>query len=127
MPFVRISHTAGKAEGYAPALSQGVHSALVSTFNVPADDLFQVVTEHAVNFGLICTDRYLGIDHTADMVLIQITVSEGRNVDQKKALYRAIVDNLAAAPGVRREDVIINLIETKKENWSFGMGLAQYT
>jgi phenylpyruvate tautomerase PptA (4-oxalocrotonate tautomerase family) len=94
---------------------------------VPADDLFQVVTEHAVKSGLICTDRYLGIDHTADMVLIQITVSEGRNVDQKKALYRAIVDNLAAAPGVRREDVIINLIETKKENWSFGMGLAQYT
>jgi hypothetical protein len=28
--------------------------------------------------------------------------------------------------GLRKEDVFINLVETAKENWSFGNGEAQY-
>ena len=69
---------------------------------------------------------YLGIRRSDDLVMIQITWNEGRTADQKKALYKAISDGLAAAPGVRPEDVFINLVEVKKENWSFGNGVAQY-
>ncbi|MEN3286710.1 MAG: hypothetical protein V7634_1010, partial [Bradyrhizobium sp.] len=29
-------------------------------------------------------------------------------------------------PGLRREDVFVNLVEVQKENWSFGNGIAQY-
>jgi hypothetical protein len=36
-------------------------------------------------------------------VIIQITWNEGRTVDQKKALYKAIVDGLAVKPGIRPE------------------------
>jgi phenylpyruvate tautomerase PptA (4-oxalocrotonate tautomerase family) len=60
------------------------------------------------------------------LVFIQITCAEGRSVQQKKQLYGAIADNLAAAPGVRREDVIVNLVETRRENWSFGNGEAPF-
>ena len=59
-------------------------------------------------------------------MIIQVTWNDGRSVDQKKALYNAIADGLHAAVGLRREDVFINLIEVKKENWSFGNGEAQY-
>jgi phenylpyruvate tautomerase PptA (4-oxalocrotonate tautomerase family) len=59
-------------------------------------------------------------------VNIQITWNEGRSLEQKKALYQAIVAGLAASPGVRPEDVLINLVEVRKENWSFGRGVAQY-
>ena len=127
MPLVRISHVEGKPSTFAGALSQGVHRAMVETFNVPADDYFQIVTEHAAASGVIGPTSFLGIDHTADLVVIQITCAEGRSVEQKKALFGAIVGNLATAPGVRREDVIINLVETKRENWSFGNGQAPYT
>jgi phenylpyruvate tautomerase PptA (4-oxalocrotonate tautomerase family) len=58
--------------------------------------------------------------------MIQITWSEGRTVDQKKALFKAIADGLAGKLGLRREDVFVSLIEVKQENWSFGNGVAQY-
>ncbi len=124
MPLVRIAHPAGKPADYVEALSRGVHDAMVATFNVPEDDVFQVLTEHAS--GLKVTPTFLGIDHGPEPVLVQITCSEGRSIDRKKALYADIVQRLAASPGVPTADVIINLVETKRENWSFGNGLAQY-
>jgi 4-oxalocrotonate tautomerase len=126
MPLVRISHVEGKPSKFAVALSQGVHRAMVETFNVPPDDYFQIVTDHAAASGVIGPTSFLGIEHTPDLIMVQITCAEGRTVEQKKALYGAIVENLAAAPGVRREDVIINLVETRRENWSFGNGEAPF-
>jgi 4-oxalocrotonate tautomerase len=126
MPLVRISHVEGKPPNFAMALSQGVHRAMVETFNVPADDYFQIVTGHAAASGVIGPTSFLGIEHTPDLIMVQITCAEGRTIQQKKALYGAIVENLAAAPGVRREDVIINLVETRRENWSFGNGEAPF-
>ena len=69
---------------------------------------------------------YLGIRYTDNLTLIQLTVSDTRNLEQKKKLFRRIADHLAESPGLRREDIFINLVETKKENWSFGNGEAQY-
>lgn len=126
MPLVRISHVAGKPSAFTLALSQGVHRAMVDTFNVPADDYFQIVTDHAASSGVVGPEAFLGIQHTPELVIVQITCAEGRSVGQKKALYAAIVDNLATMTDVRREDIIINLVETKRENWSFGNGLAPF-
>jgi len=123
MPLVRISHAAGHPPAFAEQLSKGVHDAMVETFDVPPDDFFQVVTEHTG--GLKVTSSFLGIAHGGAPVFVQITCSEGRSPEKKKALYATIVENLADA-GVPRADVIINLVETKRENWSFGEGLAQY-
>ncbi len=47
-------------------------------------------------------------------------------MELKKKFYRALADRLSAELGVRREDVFISLVEVKKENWSFGNGIAQY-
>jgi phenylpyruvate tautomerase PptA (4-oxalocrotonate tautomerase family) len=126
MPLVRISHVEGKPAQFALQLSQGVHRAMVETFNVPADDYFQIVTDHAASRGVIGPESFLGIAHSDELVMVQITCADGRSVEQKKALYGAIADNLAAMPGVRREDVIINFVETRRENWSFGNGLAPF-
>lgn len=126
MPLVRISHVAGKPSAFTLALSQGVHRAMVDTFNVPADDYFQIVTDHAASSGVVGPEAFLGIQHTPELVIVQITCAEGRSVGQKKALYAAIVDNLATMTDVRREDININLVETKRENWSFGNGLAPF-
>ncbi|HRN62952.1 MAG TPA: tautomerase family protein, partial [Luteimonas sp.] len=88
-------------------------------------DRFQVIQEHDAD-GLVYDPGYLGISRSDDFISIQITWNEGRNVDQKRALYRAIADGLHGAVGLRPEDVFINLVEVKKENWSFGNGEAQY-
>ena len=126
MPLVRIDHAAGKTAAHRDAISRGVHDALVSAFEVPADDRFQIIAEHTSGAAIIHAPAYLGIDYSDEITLIQITCSDTRTVDQKKALFAAIVANLAASPGLRREDVVVSLVEVRKENWSFGNGIAQY-
>jgi phenylpyruvate tautomerase PptA (4-oxalocrotonate tautomerase family) len=92
---------------------------------VPQGDRFEIVSEHdSENF--LFDLHYLGIERDDDLVIIQITWNEGRTTDQKKALYKAIAEGLAATPGVRPENVLVNLVEVKRENWSFGNGIAQY-
>ena len=98
---------------------------MVESINVPPQDRFQVITEHPAD-GLIYDPSYLGINRTDDVLFIQITLNAGRTIDQKRALYKKIADLLSEAPGVRPEDVVINLVEVTKENWSFGNGVAQY-
>ena len=84
-----------------------------------------VVTEHDAD-SFFYGRHYLGIERSDDLVLIQIAVSNTRGQDQKKALFARIADNLARDPGVRREDVFVNLVDVARENWSFGNGVAQY-
>ncbi|MFL9963110.1 tautomerase family protein [Paraburkholderia sediminicola] len=125
MPITRIALRAGKPAEYRKALTDGIQRSLVATFNVPKDDQFVLVTEYEAG-NLIYNGQYLNIERSDDFVVIQLTVSNTRTIDQKKALYRRIVDELAESPGLRREDVFINLVEVEKENWSFGNGIAQY-
>ncbi len=125
MPLVRIDMPKGKSASYRQAISAGVHQALIKIFSVPPDDLFQIMTEHGSE-GLIHTPSYLGNTYSQDFIIVQITVNDTRTLDQKKALYKQIVENLAANPGLRPDDVMINLLEVKKENWSFGRGEAPY-
>jgi 4-oxalocrotonate tautomerase len=125
MPLTRISLRAGKTADYRKALTEGIQRSLVDIFNVPKDDIFMLITEHEAA-NLIYDRQYLNIERSDDFVAIQLAVTNSRTVEQKKALYKRIVDELAESPGVRREDVFINLVEVAKENWSFGNGIAQY-
>jgi phenylpyruvate tautomerase PptA (4-oxalocrotonate tautomerase family) len=124
MPLVRIDLRKGKDAAYRQQVGRVVYDAMVGV-GVPANDRFQVVSEHDAD-GFLFDADYLGIHRTDDLVIIQITWNEGRTVEQKKQLYKAIAEGLAKSPGVRKEDVFINLVEVKKENWSFGNGEAQY-
>lgn len=125
MPLVRIDLREGKPEAYRRAISQVVYDAMLATIGIPADDRFQIINEHSETNFVFAPD-YLQIHRTADLIVIQIFLNEGRALDQKKALYRAIADGLAQQVKLRREDVLITLVEVKKENWSFGNGIAQY-
>jgi 4-oxalocrotonate tautomerase len=76
--------------------------------------------------GLIADPNYLGIKRTADVVFLPVTMNAGRTLEQKKGFFKKIADGLHERAGIRREDVLINLVEVAKENWSFGNGIAQY-
>lgn len=124
MPLVRISLVKGRSAALRHAVGDAVHRALVETIDVPERDRFQLLTEHEPG-DLVYDSEYLGIARTDNIVVIQITLSAGRSLEKKRRLYRRIAHHLAAL-GVRREDVWINLVETAKENWSFGNGIASY-
>jgi 4-oxalocrotonate tautomerase len=125
MPFVRISLRQGTSAEYRKALADGVHRAMVEAIAIPPDDRFQVITEHLPE-ALIYDPQYLGVQRSDRIVLVQITMSFGRKPQQKRRLYKRMAEILAEAPGLRPQDLLINLIETSWENWSFGSGEAQY-
>jgi phenylpyruvate tautomerase PptA (4-oxalocrotonate tautomerase family) len=125
MPLVRISLMKGKPEEFGQKVGEIVYQAMVDTINVPVKDHFQIITDHDSN-TLIYDQTYLDIQRTHGIIVIQITLNEGRTVELKKLLYQIIAERLHRELDVRREDVFINLVEVKKENWSFGNGIAQY-
>jgi 4-oxalocrotonate tautomerase len=125
MPLARIDLPTGKGADYHRAVGETVYEAMVAVLNVPKDDHFQVIAEHA-SADLVIDPSYLGIRRTPDAIVIQVTLNEGRTVEMKKAFYRAVADRLSERVGLRPEDVLVNLVEVKKENWSFGNGQAQY-
>jgi 4-oxalocrotonate tautomerase len=125
MPLVRISLIEGKPEAYRKKFADAVHQAMVETMNVPPSDRFQIITTHAKS-DFIYDPEYLNIKRTGDLVMVQITLNSGRSTELKKAFYKRLADLLAEAVKLRPEDLLINLVEVSKENWSFGNGVAQY-
>jgi 4-oxalocrotonate tautomerase len=125
MPLVRITLAEGTSPDHRRAVADGVHQALVETANVPTDDRFQVVHE-APATDFFWSPTYLGLERTGAVVFIQIFLNLGRTLEVKKALYARIAEKLAARPGLRPEDVLVNLVEVPRENWSFGNGLMSY-
>ena len=125
MPLIRISLRAGKRADYRQAIAENVYESLRETFNVPENDFFATIDE-LESRDFIYDRKYFNIERTDDLVLIQLTVSNTRTVEQKKALYHRIVERLGKNPGLRPQDIFLNLLEVAKENWSFGNGEAQY-
>ena len=125
MPLVRISLRQGKSADYKQAIGDGVYRAMIEAFDVPKEDRFVVMSEHAAS-EFQFSRTYLDIARSDDLVIIQITANNTRNVEQKKALFARIAELLSQRPGLRKEDIFISLVEVAKENWSFGNGIAQY-
>lgn len=125
MPLVRVDIKQNTDPHFARHIGEQVYAAMRSTINVPEHDNFQILAEHDGEH-FIFDPQYLGIQRTDQLVIIQITLNEGRTLEQKKALYQTIAQSLNTQLGIRLEDVFINLVEVKKENWSFGNGIAQY-
>jgi 4-oxalocrotonate tautomerase len=125
MPLVRIDLLEGKTPEYRAQVGQIVYQAMLDFLNVPKNDRFQVISEHP-KAGLQFDREYLGIHRSDDCIFVQITLNSGRTVEMKQRFYKAVADGLHEALQLRREDVLINLVEVAKENWSFGNGEAQY-
>jgi phenylpyruvate tautomerase PptA (4-oxalocrotonate tautomerase family) len=124
MPFTRISLHRGKSPDYLRALSDSLHQALVETFDVPADDRFQAIHQHEP--GELVFDRsYLAGPRSDDFVLFAISAGRPRSPETKAAFYRRLTERLAAAPGLRPEDVMVVITTTASDEWSFGNGVAQ--
>ena len=125
MPLVRISLREGTTPEYRKAIAEGVHQAIVEAMAVPAKDRFQVISEYKAG-DLIYDEDYLDVKRSDKIVFVQITLSTGRKPGQKRALFKRMAELLAKSPGLRPEDLLINLVEVSWENWSFGNGEAQY-
>jgi phenylpyruvate tautomerase PptA (4-oxalocrotonate tautomerase family) len=123
MPLARIDMIKGKPAEFRQAVGDVVYEAMVSVLKAPAGDRFQVIAEHdATDF--VFDPEFLGIHRSPGCIFIQLTLVAGRTLDQKQGFYRKVTDTLHDRLGVRREDVVINLVPVTAEDWSFGNGEA---
>jgi 4-oxalocrotonate tautomerase len=124
MPLVRVELPAGKPAEYRAAVGEAIQQAMHAALKVPLEERFHIFTEHAPA-DLVIDPTYLGIDRSADATVIQVTLNEGRDADMKSRFYRTLADGLRERVGLRPEDLVVNLVEVKRENWSFGNSKAQ--
>jgi 4-oxalocrotonate tautomerase len=123
MPFVRIFVRAGTTPEYRKALGDGVYRAMVEAIAIPADDRFVVVSEHS-EVDLVYDPQYLGVHRSDRIVIVQITMSLGRN--RRENFFQRMAEILSESPGLRTQDLMTVVVETAWENWSFGNGEAHY-
>jgi len=126
MPLVRIDLSKDAPPERLRVVSQAVYGAMVEIANVPAHDKFQIVTRHSTDEIIYPDEGYLGISYSPDLIVIQVTWVGGRSTDVKKQFYRRIADEIHEKARVRKEDVWISLVDSVREDWSFGNGDMQY-
>ena len=125
MPLVRIDMPAGKSADYKRSISDVIYEAIIGVLKAPEGDRFHIISEHQPE-TLFIDRHFLGIERSADALVIQVTLREGRSTEVKQAFFKFIADGLHQRTSIRREDVIINLVEDTLGDWSFGNGIAQY-
>ena len=126
MPLVRIDIDASASPEIREAISAVVYDAMTSTAKVPANDKFMIVSTHSAGELIFPKEGYLDIQYTAGIVFIQITWNTGRTTEVKKAFYKKVADDIHDKTGIRKEDVWISLVDSGREDWSFGNGDMQY-
>ena len=124
MPVTRIAIRQGKSPEFKQALLDEIYEAMREAVQIKEGDRFMAITEHGdAEFAY---GSFLGIERGDDLVQIQIFWALGKSSDSKLAMYKKVVERLGRNPGVRPEDVLICVVETAAENWSFGHGEAQF-
>ena len=123
MPLARIDMIKGKSPEYRQTVGDVVYQAMVELLKAPKDDRFQVIAEHDAS-DFVYDPTFFGIQRSADQIFIQLTLVGNRTLQQKREFYKKVGDDLNERLGLRREDVLINLVPTTIEDWSFGNGAA---
>ena len=123
MPLCQISLRAGKPESYRRAICDSLYQAMREALKVPEDNQFMTVTEHdEADFR---HGSAYGVARSADLVYFRIITFDGRAAEQKLAFFEKLAELLAETPGIRSEDVFVNIVESPRENWWAGYCLAQ--
>ena len=124
MPLLRFDLIAGRTDGELKSLLDTAHRAIVEAFGVPERDRYQIVHEHRAS-RMIIEDTGLGIPRTGKVVFLQVT-SRKRKKRQKEDFYRLLCEALEKECGISPSDVVVSFVENGDEDWSFGLGRAQF-
>ena len=117
MPLVQVDLPRALFEQKAKEIGIELQAAFVEAAGVPPNDRFQIFRPR--DAGEIAFDpTYGGVDRR-DLTIIQVLMVHQHPVDQKRALYRNIVNRLVKI-GLRKEDIFIALYENSYEDWYSG-------
>ena len=124
MPLLCFDLVEGRSERQIKRILDVTHEVMVGAFNVPQRDRYQIVREHAPS-RMIVEDTGLGIERTPNMLVLQLT-TRPRSRAMKQAFYSSLVERLADQCGISPNDVVVTFVTNTDEDWSFGLGRAQF-
>jgi phenylpyruvate tautomerase PptA (4-oxalocrotonate tautomerase family) len=124
MPLLRIDLYEGRSDAELKKLLDAVHRAMLAAFKVPERDRYQIVHQHPAT-GMIMEDTGLGIPRTDKFICIQVT-TRPRTREMKQLFYRLVTEELESACAIAPSDVMVNMVTCEDEDWSFGLGRAQF-
>lgn len=124
MPLLRFDLIEGRTPAELQALLDAAHRAMLAAFKVPPGDRYQIVHEHPAAH-MIIEDTGLGIARTRNVVFLQVT-TRPRGKELKQAFYKLLVEELEKSCGIAPSDVVISMVSNTDDDWSFGLGRAQF-
>jgi phenylpyruvate tautomerase PptA (4-oxalocrotonate tautomerase family) len=124
MPLLRIDLIEGRTDAELKTLLDAAHRAMLAAFNVPDRDRYQIVHEHKPS-RMIIEDTGLGIPRTSKVVFVQVT-SRPRGREAKENFYKLLAEELEEGCGIAPSDIVVSIVENTDEDWSFGLGRAQF-
>lgn len=124
MPLLRFDLIEGRTDAELKTLLDAAHRAMLAAFKVPQRDRYQIVNEHKPS-RMIVEDTGLDIPRTDKIVLVQV-ITRPRGKEAKQNFYRLLTQELQKSCGIAPTDVMVSLVENTDEDWSFGLGRAQF-
>jgi phenylpyruvate tautomerase PptA (4-oxalocrotonate tautomerase family) len=124
MPLVHIDLEEGRSAEQLALLANAVYGVEREVFAAPEDDRYIIINEHKPG-RMFLGSTGLGYLRSSDAMVICFT-QQNRDREQKEALYRSLAEKLHDAIGLRPEDLVVAIVANQIEDWSFGMGRAQF-
>jgi len=124
MPLLQFDVIQGRSESELKTLLDAVHRAVLTAFNVPARDRYQIVHENK-GYQMVFEDTGLDLPRTDNLVMVRVFTSP-RSSEQKQLFMAELCRELEESCGILPTDVMMTFITNDKGDWSFGNGVAQY-
>ena len=124
MPLLYFNVLEGRTDAELKTMLDAAHRAMLAAFKVPERDRYQIVNEHKASH-MIVEDTGLGIPRTDKVVVVQV-VTRPRGKKLKQKFYKLLTEELQKSCGIAPSDVMVSMIENSDEDWSFGLGRAQF-
>ena len=125
MPLAKIHVLEGRYDEQRLAnVSTAVQEALISILTIPPDDFFQIIHELPRD-RFLHTSSFLGMKYSDDFIVLEVAFIVGRPKETRLALLKELNARIVAGAGISPDDLMIGLLESPGENFSFGQGLAQ--
>lgn len=117
MPLIQVDLKRSVFEDKGKEISNAIHNSLVAGLGMETTDLFQVFRPHGEG-EIIFSPTYDNRDRR-DLIIIRITMVHMFSLEQKKKTYKELTKRLVDI-GIRRDDILVCVIENSAENWSLG-------
>lgn len=124
MPLLIFDVIEGRSDAQLQTLLDAAHRAVLSAFEVPVRDRYQIVHENKANH-MVIEDTGLNLTRTRDLVVVRVITSP-RPEEQKQKFYAELSRELKESCGIEGSDLMVSITTNSKGDWSFGNGVAQY-